>query len=67
MGGSADSCETVGQDGTGVDADFVLYVSAVGVLGCPLDEGFESQMIAFSSPCQLEEDYDRYDVHYRVI
>ena len=71
MDGNDDKCETVGEDGAGVHADFILYVSAIGIPICPHTQGFESQMtgfesqmIAFSSHCQLEEEYDRYNTCY---
>ena len=49
------NCETIGQDGAGVEnADFVLYVSA--------DLTFAQcggGALAFAVPCQLERQFDR--------
>ena len=49
------NCETIGQDGTGVEnADFVLYVAAnLSFPQCAV------AALAFAVPCQLERQFDR--------
>ena len=53
------NCGTIGQNGTGVEnADYILYVSADVQASSCADP--ESLVLAFSSACQLEIEYDRY-------
>lgn len=50
-----DSCETIGEEGPGVDADFVLYISAKDTHRCR-----PSDTLATASFCQLESEHDRF-------
>ena len=48
-------CEQTGTPGYGVNAEFILYVSAIESDRCQ-----PTNTIATASFCQLEPDYDRY-------
>ena len=49
-----------GVAGAGVDADYILYVSAVNSTTC------YSKAMAYASHCQLERDFDRFVVIFTV-
>ena len=55
---SADDCSESGSDGSGVDASFVLYVSAVTSGSCPVSAG-SGTTLAYAGSCELEDQYDR--------
>ncbi len=56
------TCESVGVDGDGVEASFVLYVSAITTGSCPTDSSSSDgspSTVAFASSCQMESVFDR--------
>ena len=55
---SASDCTESGTDGSGADASFVLYISAVIVLPCPTPET-PSSTLAYAAACRIELDFDR--------
>ena len=63
-GGNSDNCESVGSAGSGVDADFILFVSAAEISDCPTSKFSTSGLLAFASTCQQEAEYDRYSYQF---
>ena len=47
-------------DGSGVDAIFVLYVSAVSLPPSPTLEIPSSTLLAYAGACKIERNFDRY-------
>ena len=56
---SANDCSESGSDGSGVDASFVLYVSAVTSGSCPVSAD-SGTTLAYAGSCEMEDEYDRY-------
>ena len=52
------SCTETGSDGAGVDASFLLYVSAKTAGSCPTRQTSEG-MVAYAGSCGMEDEYDR--------
>ena len=53
------NCETVGSDGAGVEADYILYVSALTTSSCPANSQSTSNLLGFGGACQMEDEFDR--------
>lgn len=56
------NCQNTAPGGSGVAADFILYVAASGQEPCA-QSTVGAQTIAFASHCQLEPTLDRLDLH----
>ncbi len=51
-------CTETGSDGPGVDASFVLYVSAKTAGSCPTQPSAEGT-VAYAGSCGMEDGFDR--------
>ena len=56
--GFGTNCQTTAPSGSGITADFILYVAASGQEPCAQGSG-GSQTIAFAAHCQQEATLDR--------